>query len=319
MSQSTILLLLVLSCMSLGGLAVSGMLVSRLQKQERKLALRKAGVAVPMEDARVQLSAFTPPKPTKQPFYMTFVGFFGVDMQRADQYPVKWWVMMGFALVLAFIVYIVAARLLGALALLALPAAWVFFSRAGLGWVMGRRREKILQQFPDALAMIVRSVGVGLPVVGAMRSVGIEASEPTRQEFATLIEQLSIGVPLEEALFKMAHRVNLAEYRFFATALVLQAQTGGSLSATLESLGDVIRKRLALKARGHALASEARASAIVLGLLPVALGLMLWVMNPGYLSVLFTDPTGNTILGMAITSLGIGILVMRMIIQKSLS
>jgi tight adherence protein B len=152
-----------------------------------------------------------------------------------------------------------------------------------------------------------------------MRSVGIEAAEPTRREFATLIEQLSIGVPLEDALFKMAHRVNLAEYRFFATALVLQAQTGGSLSATLESLGDVIRKRLALKARGHALASEARASAIVLGLLPVALGLMLWVMNPAYLGVLFTDPTGNTILGMAITSLGIGILVMRMIIQKSLS
>jgi tight adherence protein B len=319
MSQSTILLLLVLSCLSLAGLGLSGMLVARLQENEKKLRARMRAIETPKEESRLQLSAFTPPKPEKQPFYTLLADVFGIDTVRIDQYPLKWWVVLCIALGISVVLYTFAMPIFGRLALLIIPAGWVFLSRSFFGWVAGRRRGKLLQQFPDALAMIVRSVGVGIPVVVAMRSVGNDASEPTRGEFARLIEQLSIGVTLEDALFAMAHRSNLAEYRFFAAALTLQAQTGGSLGATLEGLADVIRKRLALKARGHALASEARASATVLAILPLALGLMLWVMNPQYISVLFTDHTGNAILGMAVGSLGMGILAMRTIIQKSLS
>jgi len=319
MSHSTILLLLFLSTLSLGGLALSGVLVSRLQAHQQKIAKRMDSIAIKLEEGRIQLSAFTPPKPKKQPFYNTLARQFGIDMLRTDLYPVKWWVVLLIALGVACVVFTIAQRLVGPYAIIALPAAWVFFSRAAFNWMIGRRKGRLLAQFPEAMAIIVRAVGVGIPVAVAMRSVATEAPEPTRHEFAQLIEQLTIGVTLEDALFAMAHRANLPEYRFFATALALQAQTGGSLSATLEGLADVIRKRLALKARGHALSSEARASGMVLAILPVATGFMMWVMNPDYINVLFVTSAGNTILGVAILSLSVGILVMRMIINKSLS
>ncbi len=310
----------ILSCLLLIGLGVSGLLVVRAQEERQKRAARLAAVATPhMRTLHVPLSAFTSPKPAKRTLLGSTAAVFGFDPARADQYPLRWWMILGIALAIAKLAHTVAAQLLGPLALPAFPACWVMLSRAAFGWITERRREKLLQQFPDALAMIVRSVGVGIPVMEAIRTVSREAPEPTRPEFARLVEQVSIGVTLEDALIEMARRANLPEYRFFATALALQSQTGGSLSATLEGLADVIRKRLALKARGHALSSEARASATVLAILPVAVGLLLAVINPQYISVLFTDPAGNAILGAAVVSLGFGMLTMRSIIRRTLS
>ncbi len=123
----------------------------------------------------------------------------------------------------------------------------------------------LFQQFPDALAMIVRAVRVGLPIVEAIRVVARENAEPTAREFAGLVAQTTIGVPLDDALREMAERNRLPEYRFFATALSLQSQTGGGLTETLENLADTIRKRVAAKLRGHALAAEARMSSLYSG------------------------------------------------------
>jgi tight adherence protein B len=167
--------------------------------------------------------------------------------------------------------------------------------------------------------MIVRSVRVGIPVLGAINAVAREAQAPTSFEFTRLASQVSVGVPLDEAAIEMGTRNDLAEYRFFATAIGLQAQTGGGLSETLENLADLIRKRLALRERGHALSSEARTSALILGALPVVLGGGLWALNPGYISVLFTTRPGQAILGIALFLLASGGLVMRSIIKRSLS
>jgi tight adherence protein B len=134
-----------------------------------------------------------------------------------------------------------------------------------------------------------------------------------------MIEQVAIGVSLEDAMQEMADRCDMPEYRFFSTALAMQNQTGGALSETLEGLADVIRKRVAMKARGHALASEGKTSAGILAALPVFTALMLEVLNPTYLAVLFTNPTGQHILAAAILSLGLGILVMRSMIRRALS
>ena len=120
--------------------------------------------------------------------------------------------------------------------------------------------------------MIVRSVRVGIPVMEAIRAVARETPEPTGPEFARLVDQVSIGVSLDDAVLDMARRCGIPEYRFFATALSLQNQTGGTLSETLENLADVIRKRVALAAKGKALASEARTSAMVLAALPIVTG-----------------------------------------------
>ncbi|WP_323990949.1 type II secretion system F family protein [Nguyenibacter sp. L1] len=312
--------LLVLSCLSLLGMVVSGILVSRMQRQARRRDARLAAVSVPYRVVRpLEPSAFRPRTHARRPIAERLADLLGVDMARADQYQVPWWMVPIGAFILVASLFSMVVGFLGILGFPVMVGVWIFLCRSVFGWMMDKRRNRQLQQFPDALAMIVRSVGVGISVMEAMRTVAREAAEPTGPEFARMAEQISIGMSMEDSLREMAMRSGLPEYRFFATALALQAQTGGSLSGALDGLADVIRKRLALKARGHALASEARASATVLGILPVALGLILWVTNPSYIGTLFTDPAGHVLLGFAAVSLGMGILVMRTIIRRTLS
>jgi tight adherence protein B len=116
----------------------------------------------------------------------------------------------------------------------------------------------------------------------------------------------------------MAERNDVAEYRFFATALALQTQTGGGLTETLETLADTIRKRENARKRGHALASEARTSIYVLAGLPIVVGAMLFVINPDYIGLLFTDPVGEELLGVGVGMLCFGIWIMQQIIKASL-
>ena len=134
-----------------------------------------------------------------------------------------------------------------------------------------------------------------------------------------LAEELAIGVPLEDALRALAARTGMPEYRFFATTVVLQAQTGGGLSEALENLADVVRKRVALRARGYALASEARTSAMVLSALPFVAGGTMLVLTPDYMDLLFTTSTGHQMLGIAALSLVVGHCAMRSLIRRTLS
>jgi len=151
-----------------------------------------------------------------------------------------------------------------------------------------------------------------------VRLRGRRRSRP-RGEFNRVSDQIVIGTAPEQALRDMAARNGLPEYGFFAAALTLQAQTGGGLTETLELLAEVIRKRVALKARGYALSSEARTSSMVLGVLPVATTGLIALVNPDYISVLFTDPTGNIVLGVAVLFLATGMFLMQTIIRKTLS
>jgi len=167
--------------------------------------------------------------------------------------------------------------------------------------------------------MVSRSVRVGVPVTESVRVVAREAQSPTREEFGKAADQVQIGLDLENALLEMAERNDLPEYRFFATALALQSQTGGGLTETLETLADTIRKRENARKRGHALASEARTSIYVLAVLPIVVGAMLYVINPDYIGLLFTDKAGQKLLGIAIGMLITGLYVMQQIIKRSLS
>jgi tight adherence protein B len=207
----------------------------------------------------------------------------------------------------------------GQIGWVAAPAVCMLLCRGFYGWFEERLVATLFRQFPDALAMIVRAVRVGLPMVEAIRVVARENPEPTAREFAALVAQTAIGVPLEDALREMAERNRLPEYRFFATALSLQSQTGGGLTETLENLADTIRKRVAAKLRGHALAAEARMSSYILGALPLVAGVVLSAINPGYMAVLFTDPNGRTLLLVAGGMLLTGAFIMRTMIRKSLT
>lgn len=314
-------LLMVLSCVSLAGLGVSGLLVSKSQKIKVKLEARMASVASPGSRVRrVEMSAFIRPTQTQDRSLPAMAAaVFGFDLDRPEQYPMRWWMILLITLVIAKVVQSLAGSLVGDISYVAIPVVWVMLSRNIFGWVESRRQQKLLQQFPDALAMIVRSVRVGIPVMEAMRAVARETPVPTGPEFSRLAEQISIGVSLDDAVMELAQRCGIPEYRFFATALSLQNQTGGNLSETLENLADMIRKRIALAAKGQAMASEAKTCAVVLALLPVLTGGALWMLSPSYFGLLFNDPLGRKLFGSAVLSLCCGLLVIRTMIRKSVT
>ncbi|MBB2163688.1 type II secretion system protein F [Gluconacetobacter sp. 1b LMG 1731] len=313
-------MLLSLSGLWLVAVAASGLLALRAHERSRRRDARMAAVVRPYRpEPVVELSAFKPLRRVRRPLIQRAVGLLGVDVARADLYPLPWWIVPIGAFVAVGLLAFMMKDLAGVYATPIMVVVGIGLCRAGFGWMRDRRRERQLRQFPDVLSTIVRSVSVGIPMLEAMRGVAREVPEPTGPEFSRMLEQISIGVPLEDGLHDMAARSGLPEYRFFATALALQTQTGGSPRATLEGLADVIRKRLALKARGYALASEARASAAVLALLPLALGALLWLTNRTYIRLLFTDPAGHVILALAIGSLAMGILMMRAIIRRTLT
>jgi tight adherence protein B len=244
---------------------------------------------------------------------------FGYNPARADQYPVRWSIALTLTLGLARAGALLLGIFAGSWSLLIVPLAWVWLSRRFFKWAEQRRRNALYTQFPDALAMIVRAVRVGIPLGEGIHTVAREAMEPTKGEFSLLYDRVAIGVTLDDAVREMATRNNLPEYRFFSTALSLQSQTGGGLSEALEGLADVIRRRLALRARGEALAGEAKTSIIILASLPFVSGGALEVINPQYIGRLFVDHGCEKVLLAAIVMLGSGLLVMRGMIRKMLS
>jgi tight adherence protein B len=308
-----------LASLFLVGFGVAGLLVAQGQSRRQQRAHRIDCVVAPFRrTAATRLRAFRA-APRRRSLMETAAAMLGFNPAHADQYPCKWWLPLAAAVLAGWTVANFAVDVVGPIGIAAFPLVAVGGCRAFFSWILGRRQRTLLEQFPDALAMIVRSVRVGIPVLGAMRGVAEEAPVPTCEEFGRLGSELAVGVPLDQAIAELAVRVGMAEYRFFATAIALQAQTGGGLSETLENLADLIRKRIALRQRGHALSSEARTSALMLGALPIVMGGGLSLLNPGYMGLLFKTTLGQTILAVATGSLACGGLVMRSIIKRSLS
>lgn len=322
MSEHTLLwALLLLSCVSLPGLGIGYILVSRWQKMKAKRDARIAALTSP-KVRRLAVEAVALTKPTvnqNRSAASLAAGIFGFDDKKLEQYPLKWWMILLIALGVAKLAQSLISGLVGPLSYAAIPVAWVMLSRQVFGWAENRRKTKLLHQFPDALAMIVRSVRVGIPVMEAMRTVSREIPSPTGPEFQHMVEQVSIGVTVEDAVIELAQRADIPEYRFFATTLSLQNQTGGTLSESLETLADMIRRRIALVQKANALASEAKTCAVVLAALPVLTGIALWALTPSYFAILFDDPKGRTLFGSAVLSLGMGLLTIRIMIKKTLS
>jgi tight adherence protein B len=306
----------------LTGLGMSALLLQRGHEREQQWQARIQRVIDP-HTPRPQTVAAPPfriglrSSGTKP--WQRAVALFGFHPEQRDHYPVRWWIVLPAALLGARLVAGIITNFLGGASLLFIVPIWILLSRQVFKWFDDRRRDALFRQFPDALAMIVRSVRVGIPVSEAIRLVARESVDPTRREFAIIADKIAIGMLLDEALQQMGMRNNMPEYRFFATALSLQSQTGGGLAETLENLADVIRKRVAMRERGHALASEAKTSAGILAALPVFAGFGLALINPGYIGVLVFDPSGKRLMGIALGMLAGGIMVMRSLIRRSLT
>jgi tight adherence protein B len=189
-------------------------------------------------------------------------------------------------------------------------AAFFLAPRALLKHQQNVADKKFTEVFPDSIDMVIRMLRAGLPVTGAVRAVGDEAAPPVNAAFASLADQMAIGISFEDALATAGEHIGLADFRFFAVAVSLQRATGGNLAATLDILSDIMRKRRAMRLQAKATTGEVRMSAYVLGAIPFLIIGGLLVMTPDYLAPLISDRRGKIIIAIAVTSMltGFGII-----------
>jgi tight adherence protein B len=247
------------------------------------------------------------------------VRFLTRSARRGPNELILMWILVIAGLAFSALLTDFLRSIIGPYALPALGVGPFALCRFVFGWRDERLENAYLQQFPEALAVIARTVRAGVPVVEALRLVARESEDPTAAEFTFVVNRIAIGIPLGEALHSSAERTGLVEHRLFATAISLQSQTGGGLTETLIGLSATIRRRITGRARARAMASEATTTSYILGGLPVVTAGLLGIASPGYVAVLFTEHTGNVILTVACSMLLTGMFIMRMIIKRSLT
>ncbi len=184
-----------------------------------------------------------------------------------------------------------------------------------LGYSIKRRKKSFLKEFANAIDVIVRGVKSGLPLNECLKIIAHESSEPVAPEFKNIVEGLKVGVTLEDGLKRMYERMPVAEVNFFQIVLTIQQKTGGNLSEALGNLSGVLRDRKRLQGKIQALSSEAKASAGIIGSLPMIVMTLVYLTTPDYIALLFTERFGNFLLLCSVTWMGVGILVMKKMIN----
>jgi tight adherence protein B len=203
---------------------------------------------------------------------------------------------------------LVVAGLLGVAGTFGLPR-WM------LSYLKKRREAKFLYAFPDAVDIIVRGVKAGLPLLDCLKMITIEAPEPVNSEFRAIVETQAIGMPLGDACGKLYEHMPVPEANFFGIVVSIQQRSGGNLAEALGNLSRVLRDRKKMKAKIQAMSQEAKASASIIGALPVAVMTMVYITSPNYISLLWTEPLGRVMLAVSVVWMSMGILVMKKMIN----
>jgi tight adherence protein B len=163
-----------------------------------------------------------------------------------------------------------------------------------------KRLKKLTLQLPDVFELLGQALRAGNSLATAMQLVAKELPDPAGTEFGRVFHEQNLGLKIEDALKNMADRTGVLDVRFFVTAVLIQRQVGGDLAEVLDKIGAVIRERLQLFGTVQALTAEGRLSGYVLLGLPVLVFFILMYVNPQYMSLLYTDATGKTMLTVAI-------------------
>jgi tight adherence protein B len=200
------------------------------------------------------------------------------------------------------------ALALGFVGVLGLPR-WM------LSFLKKRRENKFLEAFPDAVDVIVRGVKAGLPLLDCLKMITSESPEPVKSEFRAIVETQAIGMPLGEACAKLYEHMPLPEANFFGIVVSIQQRSGGNLAEALGNLSRVLRDRKKMKGKIRAMSQEAKASAGIIGALPVAVMTLVWLTSPQYISLLWTEPLGRVMLAGSVVWMTMGVLVMKKMIN----
>lgn len=224
--------------------------------------------------------------------------------------------------------FITAAGLLaiaaGAIGGLVLSNPLVGLAAAGIGGAvpflqLSQRRGKVMkqlnEQLPDALMLVINGLRAGNSFLQALMIVSKQMSGAIALEFATTVGEINWGLPIETALSNMADRIGTVDIELVVAAMIIQRETGGNLSEILMNIHDTIRDRVRVAGEVQAMTAQGRLSGIVLTCLPAGVGFLFFLVSPGYISVLFTDPRGHMLIAAAVFAQLLGIYFIRKLVD----
>lgn len=182
-----------------------------------------------------------------------------------------------------------------------------------------RKRARRLSAFeellPEAIDLVARAIRAGHPLSAGFKMAADDGAEPVAEEFRRVFEEQRFGLPLQDSLLGMADRVSLVDVRILVTAILIHREVGGNLAEILDNLSEVVRSRFTIRRQLRVYTAQGRMTGYLLAVLPVALFTILYMMNPSYMSILFTDATGRALVTVAVFMQFIGFLWIRKIIK----
>ena len=193
-----------------------------------------------------------------------------------------------------------------------------FFGYAPI-WYLKRKKNKRMdrfqQQLPDALDLMSRALKAGHTFAGGMRMVADEFDNPIGEEFRTTIDEINFGMDVDRAMLNLQERVEVPDLKFFIVSVNIQRETGGNLSEIISNIARLVRERFVLFGKVRILSAEGRISALLLSALPFGISGILYLINPGYISLLWTHDLGRSMAWAAIISMAFGITIMRRMVN----
>jgi tight adherence protein B len=310
--------LLLLAAMLFSGLVLGAVALveARRTRQLRERVLSAAGtptitIAVPAPSIRIA-------ETRRGALQLRFLRLLSFDPDLPQAHTIPWPLVAAIAIAAGSFS---ASRLVAALGIplsvVAGLASTLLTARGMFAWQKGRYRDAVFQQVPDALGLMVRAIRAGLPLAEALRGIARESSSPIREEFTRVVGDIAIGRPVDVALMRVHARTGLTEFSFLAVTLGLQAQTGGSLAETLDTLADMVRKRVAMAKRAKALAAEGRMQAGLLFVLPFIAAAGMSIIQPFYLRTFIDNPTGQRMALIGFGLMLLGLLTIRHLIRQA--
>jgi tight adherence protein B len=189
-----------------------------------------------------------------------------------------------------------------------------------LPWLYLRRRKAkrlraFEERFPDAIDLLGRSIRAGHAFQTGLQTIAEESPEPVSGEFRQVFEEQKFGLPLRESLMGLGDRVELVDVRMFITSVLIQRESGGNLAENLDNLSGIIRERFKFRRTLRTHTAQGRITGYVLAAAPIVAGLGMYMLNPEYEKLLFTEPLGRTMLVVAAIMQVIGFLIIRRIVD----
>jgi len=178
-----------------------------------------------------------------------------------------------------------------------------------------KRMEKFQRQLPEGLELIARSLKAGHAFPSGMKLAADEFDDPLGPEFDETLNEINFGVSVPDALKNLADRIDCPDLKYFVISVILQRETGGNLAEIIESLAYIIRERFKLYGKVKILAAEGKLSAIILCAIPFLIMIALRFINPDYINILFSEPAGRIMSGIALFMMALGILVMKKMVN----